>query len=113
MWANYAISASVGHNGINKPEDVIVIQILLNRIPSAQGGPNPHSMRTARSVPTRWALSPFFRVITIWAATAALTPAARCWQKSTSSWQRTCRIRRRCPSSPHRIPPATGLPMLS
>lgn len=41
MWKDYVISASVGRNGANKPNDVIVTQILLNRIPSAQGGPSP------------------------------------------------------------------------
>ena len=41
MPTDYIISASVGRGGVNKPNDVIVIQILLNRIPSGQGGPDP------------------------------------------------------------------------
>lgn len=41
MLNGYNITASVGRNGVNKPEDVIIIQILLNRVPVAQGRPNP------------------------------------------------------------------------
>lgn len=47
MFKDYVISAPVGRpgnkdpKGMNKTEDVIVIQILLNRIPVAQGGPDP------------------------------------------------------------------------
>lgn len=39
MWQDYTISASVGRNGVNNPQDVVVIQILLNRIPPEAGGP--------------------------------------------------------------------------
>lgn len=47
MSTTYIISASVGNPGnldpkkINKPDDVIVVQILLNRIAPANGGPDP------------------------------------------------------------------------
>lgn len=41
MPTDYIISASVGRGGVNKPDDVIVIQILLNRIPATDGGPDP------------------------------------------------------------------------
>lgn len=34
-----AISGSVGRGGKNRPEDVIVVQYLLNCVPSKQGGP--------------------------------------------------------------------------
>lgn len=41
MPTDYIISASVGRGSVNKPDDVIVIQILLNRIPATDGGPDP------------------------------------------------------------------------
>lgn len=41
MFQDYVISASVGRNGANKPNDVIVIQALLKRITEVQGGPGP------------------------------------------------------------------------
>lgn len=41
MSTAYIISASVGRGGVNNPNDVIVVQILLNRIAVADGGPDP------------------------------------------------------------------------
>lgn len=41
MPTDYIISASVGRSGVNKPDNVIVIQILLNRIHATDGGPDP------------------------------------------------------------------------
>lgn len=41
MPTDYIISASVGRGSMNRPNDVIVIQILLNRIAPADGGPDP------------------------------------------------------------------------
>ncbi|MCC6130084.1 MAG: peptidoglycan-binding protein [Acidobacteria bacterium] len=35
------ISASVGFNGVNRKADVIVVQQLLNQVPSIHGGPTP------------------------------------------------------------------------
>ena len=35
------ISASVGLNGVNRPDDVTTVQLLLNKVPTDQGGPAP------------------------------------------------------------------------
>lgn len=51
MPTDYIISASVGRGGVNKPNDVIVIQILLNRIPVDQGGPAPRLIADGRIGP--------------------------------------------------------------
>jgi len=35
------ISASVGQSGVNRKDDSIKVQSLLNKVPSVQGGPSP------------------------------------------------------------------------
>lgn len=35
------ISASVGNDGVNRKDDSITVQELLNRVPPDQGGPSP------------------------------------------------------------------------
>lgn len=37
-WSE-TIGASAGNNGVNNPDDVLIVQILLNQIPTEKGGP--------------------------------------------------------------------------